>query len=320
MSHSKVDGRWAGRIGALGALWLMGTLGCVAAVAAARADEAAVAATCGMRLSAPVLAKWSELGGQSGILGCPTANETPGSTSPQGSKADEADFIGGMILWHASGPHAGRTFAVSGCIWRLYFSYGGPSGWLGLPITEPANFPDGQRQTFEGGLITYWRSPNQCEAERSEATTATAVAAATATSPLDAYDDPARGDHLALASASVARAAATAHYQRSETLARVFDAAGPGEAPLKLFWNEDRGDHLATATDEGERNALAEGYIFEASQGFVWTEPHPGAVALRQYREPTSGHHWLTAGPAGEAAAKAAGFVFVRVEGYAPPP
>ncbi len=281
---------------------------------------------CGHRLSPPVLAEWNALGGASGDLGCPRDDESPGAASPQGSKADQADFARGMIVWHASGPRAGQTYAVRGCIWRLYFQFGGPSGWLGLPIADPENFPDGQRQSFEGGRITYERATDSCDAEHAGEVAAASptpppiAAQPIATSPLDAFLDPARGDHLSAATTGVANAALAANYQRVGPQARVLAAGGPGTSPLKLFWNDTKGDHVITATDEGERDAFAAGYEFEASQGFVWTEPHAGALALKQYADPMSGHHWLTASADEEAQAKAAGFQFVRVEGYAPGP
>ncbi|HEY5288842.1 MAG TPA: hypothetical protein VIJ59_02285, partial [Caulobacteraceae bacterium] len=192
------------------AIALFSMLAAVAASPPARAQMNSAA--CGMRLTPPVLAKWNELGGATGALGCPNADETPGSVSPQGSRANEADFATGMILWHATGPRAGQTFATTGCIWRLYFQYSGPSGWLGLPIGDAVNFPDGQHQKFEGGRITYLRAPNTCVAERASelatgAPVPTETVPAAATSPLDAYFDPARGDHLSAASASVAKTA-----------------------------------------------------------------------------------------------------------------
>jgi hypothetical protein len=287
------------------------------------AQTADVSSACGRQLSAPVLAKWTAMGGAGGVLGCPQTPEMPGSTSPVGTKAREADFAAGMILWHADGPRAGQTFAVTGCIFRLYFQYGGPSGWLGLPTDDPTNFPDGQRQTFEGGRVTYLRAPNDCSAERT-----VEVAAArppppdkpnAPTSPLDAFFDAARGDHLSAASAGVVKTALAANYQRIGNQSAVFDDAVPGAAPLKLFWNESIGDHLATATVEGERDAFANGYQFEASQGFVWTDPRPGARALQQFSDPVTGHHWLVATPDEEAEARSKGYVFQRIEGYAPP-
>jgi len=286
--------------------------------AQARADDLA----CGKKLSPPLLARWNALGGQAGPLGCPDADESAGSTSPQGSKADEADFPAGMILWQSDGPRAGQTFVVAGGLWRLYFQFGGPSGWLGLPTGDAVNFADGQRQSFEGGRITCLRATVSCEAEHAEETASAQLPAAApaATSPLDAWFDPARSDHLSIASAGVARTAAAANYQRVGAQAKVLAEHAPGTAPLKLFWNEAKGDHVASATEDGAQAAFADGYAFEASEGFVWTDPHPGAVTLEQWRDPTSGHHWLVAGPDEKAKAQAAGFHFMRIEGYAPGP
>ena len=300
---------------------------CLAALALSRPAAAqaapADAGACGHSLSAPVLAKWKGLGGATGPLGCAQTDEMAGATSPAGTRAREADFAAGMVLWHVDGPRAGQTYAVTGCIWRLYFQYGGPSGWLGLPTGDAVNFPDGQRQAFEGGRVTYLRAPNDCTAERNAEVAESrrptpAPAVPPATSPLDAWFDAARGDHLSAASASVARTAQAANYVRVASQAAVFAEATPGAAPLKLFWNEAQGDHMSTATAEGERDAFANGYQFEASQGFVWTDPHPGARTLAQYRDPASGHHWLAAGPDEAKAAEAKGFVFQRIEGYAP--
>ncbi len=64
-----------------------------------------------------------------------------------------------------SGPEAGKAFAVFGCNWRLYFQFGGPGGWLGLPLEDPQNNPDGQSQRFEGGVITATRAYASCDAE-----------------------------------------------------------------------------------------------------------------------------------------------------------
>ncbi|HXU99353.1 MAG TPA: hypothetical protein VG166_02520 [Caulobacteraceae bacterium] len=294
------------------------------ALAVLASAPAAADTACGHQLSDPVMAKWQAMGGAKGALGCPTGDESVTATSQAGTRARQADFAGGMILWHASGPRAGQTFAVTGCAFRLYFQYGGASGWLGLPTADAVNTPDGQRQSFEGGRVTYLRAPNDCGAERSAEMAAAAPPAAAAapplpdTSPLDAFFDPARGDHLTAAAASTARTAVAANYQRIGQAARVFVEAISGGAPLKLFWNEAAGDHLTVATQEGEADAFARGYQFEGSQGFVWTDPHPGAVALEQYRN--GAHSWLVASPAEEAHAKAQGFVFVRIEGYAPAP
>ena len=283
------------------------------------AARPAAAQDCGASLSGPVLEAWKDLGAANGPLGCPKSAAMPTAKSPSGSAARETDFTAGVILQHVSGPRAGQTFAVSGCIWRLYFQFGGPSGWLGLPTGDAVNHPDGQRQTFEGGRVTDYRSTG-CEAERTADLTPSPAAPLPGTAPLEAWFDPARGDHLSAAGASVVKHAQDANYQRVGVQAQVFTAEADALAPLKLFWNDSLGDHIAAATDLGQSQALAGGYAFEASEGYVWRDPHPGAVTLAQYRDPLSGHHWLTAGPAEADEAKAKGFVFVRIEGYAPEP
>ena len=280
---------------------------------AARAQAPAQAMTCGQGLSQPVLAKWLGLGGVEGF-GCPAAPELAAPVSPLGTTAREVKFAQGAILWHASGPRAGQTFAVSGCMYRLYFQYGGPSGWLGLPTSDPVNTPDGQRQTFEGGLMTFQRVDSSCDAEPTAA--ATVPVATSARVPLDQFFDASRGDNVAAASAvSVARALA-AHYQRQRTEGYVFSEPAPGLVPLKAYWNEALNAHDEMATAEGEREALGAGYAFDGSQGFIYADPHPDTRPLKHYRDSGDTHGLVTATADGEADAAARGYHFVRIEGY----
>jgi len=300
------------------------TLALVDATAHAQATAPASAAgtACGRQLSPPVLEKWASMGGEKGPLGCPAADEAATVTSRAGTAAREADFSMAAIVWHASGPRAGQTYAVSGCIYRLFFQYGGAGGWLGLPLGDAVNTPDGQNQAFEGARATFERATDECDAEPNAdlpvASAPAAPAPAVGASPLDLFWDPARGDHISAASAGTVWTAFGAHYQRLRNQAQVLTDQAAGTAPLKLFWNEAAGDHVTVATIEGERDALANGYRFEASQGFVWPDPHPGATPLKQYRNETTGHHLLAATPQDEADATAQGFTFVRIEGYAP--
>ncbi len=285
----------------------------------AQASEGGVA--CGQVLSGPIMSKWGALGGAEGPLGCPVGRESASAVSPSGAAAREAAFNGGVILWHSSGPHAGQTFVVTGCGYRLYFQYGGASGWLGLPISDPVNTPDGQRQRFEGGSVRFLRAPNECSAERNSETTLAAGSPASkappARSPLDLFAEPARGDHIAAASAAAAAAAQAAGYRRLRTEAYVLTEAAEGTLPLKLYWNEAVGDHVTVATAEGERDALARGYGFEGSQGFVYAEPKPGTAPLKQFWNAASRRSLLTATPKEEADAIDQGYAFVRIEGYA---
>jgi hypothetical protein len=280
---------------------------------AARAQSPVQAKACGQDLSGPVLAKWLGLGGPNGF-GCPAAPELAAPVSRLGTTAREVKFAQGAILWHSSGPRAGQTFAVSGCMYRLYFQYGGPSGWLGLPTSDPVNTPDGQRQTFEGGVMTFQRVDSSCDAE--PAVAATAAVAASARVPLDQFFDASRGDNVVAASAgSIARALA-AHYERRRTEGYVFSEPAPGLVPLKAYWNEALNAHDEMATAEGEREALDAGYAFDGAQGFIYADPRPDTRPLKHYRDADGAHSLLTATAEGEADAAARGYHFVRIEGY----
>jgi len=135
---------------------------CFAGGVAAQTDA------CGKALSAPVATVWQAEGGATGRLGCPTAAGVTTAKSLSGVVAVETDFAGGAVLsWPEASAREGQAFAVSGCLYRLWFQYGGPSGWLGLPTSQARNTPDGQRQSFEGGEGWFSRAPNTCRAEKS---------------------------------------------------------------------------------------------------------------------------------------------------------
>jgi uncharacterized protein with LGFP repeats len=122
--------------------------------------------TCSFRLGAAALAEWAVLGGKDGRLGCPTADESDTVPSASGARSRVVPFgqNGAIVTW-TSGVDAGIAYAVIGCTWRLFFSYGGAGGWLGLPLEEAQNTPDGQVQKFEGGTVTSTRAFDSCDAE-----------------------------------------------------------------------------------------------------------------------------------------------------------
>jgi hypothetical protein len=292
-------------------------LGCGSALAQ---PEAGGGDACGAALSPPIRALWLSLGGAQGRLGCPSGGETAAARSPQGTTGEEAMFtagVGGAILRHDSGAHAGQTFALEGCVWRLYFQYGGPSGWLGFPISQADNTPDGKRQAFEGGQIVYLRAGDTCFAKRPEEVAAAPAApnAPPGTSRLDLFED-AEGRRLVAASETSARRAAKDGYRAIATLGFVFTGDAPGLAPLKAYWSPSTGDHDAVATADGERADLAAGYEFDGLQGYVWTDPRPGASPLKRFWNPQTKTSLLVSDEKGEADAVSRGYVFVRVEGY----
>jgi uncharacterized protein with LGFP repeats len=121
---------------------------------------------CGFKIGAPALAEWLNLGGRDGRLGCPTADEAVAVPSFSGAQSREIVFGDtGAIFTYLSGPHSGTAVAIADC-YRLYFQYGGATGWLGLPLKDAENTPDGQKQAYEGGEMRLGRALNSCEAER----------------------------------------------------------------------------------------------------------------------------------------------------------
>lgn len=64
----------------------------------------------------------------------------------------------GALYCHASGQRKGHVYHVRGGIgWYYHDKIGGPSSFLGLPLSDEAPVAEGQRSTFEGGFIV-WKS------------------------------------------------------------------------------------------------------------------------------------------------------------------
>ena len=310
--------RMIGGAAALSAWLVLASTGLIAAPVGPPPAAGVTSGGCGRGLSAPILTEWRGLGGEAGRLGCPTDHEADTPASPQGSGGRAATFAGGTVVLHTSGPRTGQAYSVVAC-YPMYFQFGGPGGWLGLPINDAENTPDGQRQMFEGGSLTFNRSLSACEEEHGAqiAGAAPAADAAAAKAPLDLFRAPAGDDFESVASQNATARAVAAQYARVRTEALVFAEPGPGLAPLKLF-EAASGAHVTVATLQGERTQ-ADGATFYGVQGYVWTRPVAGAVALKQYRNAATGHEMLIATARGEADALAAGYVFERIEGYATP-
>jgi hypothetical protein len=292
---------------------------------AARADAAPEkVSACDFALTGPVYEKWTAAGGQGGRLGCPSEKEIPIAHTPSGATGVQANFSGGAsILWHASGDHAGQTYIVQGCFYRLYAQYGGASGWLGFPVGDTVNNPDGQTQAFEGGVLSFTRATRDCTAEHGAPAPPTQLGvhdvalAAADRAPLDLYFDPVRQEYFTTAQGLGAETNPE-RYQKVRTEAYVFAQHPPGTVPLRAYWNESRGDHLTIGTAEGERAAASSGYEFAGGQGYVFPNPQPDTRPLKLYWSTQRQDFLLVATPEGEADAKAGGYEFVRIEGYAP--
>jgi len=125
-----------------------------------------VQAACGFKLGDLAFHEWTLLGGEDGRLGCPTADETDIPASSKGTMSRELVFgERGAIFTILPGPGLEHAVAISDC-YRLFYQYGGASGWLGLPLGDALNTPDGQKQAFEGGEMRFGRALNSCEATR----------------------------------------------------------------------------------------------------------------------------------------------------------
>jgi hypothetical protein len=133
---------------------------------------------CGHSISAALYKKWIETGGETGKLGCPVTDQTEAPASPQGSTGRWIQFAhgdGGYLIEYTrpdDGPNMkptpffGRVFEVSGCMFKLYSSFGGTKSWLGFPITDGRETATGAQQDFEAGFVVWDRKTYVCDAKK----------------------------------------------------------------------------------------------------------------------------------------------------------
>lgn len=94
--------------------------------------------------------KWLALGGEQGFLGQPLTNE---QTTPDGHGRYN-HFQGGSIYWTKS---AG-AFEVHGAIREWWSSLGWERSYLGYPISDEMDFPEGGKvSVFQNGSIYWWQ-------------------------------------------------------------------------------------------------------------------------------------------------------------------
>ena len=91
---------------------------------------------CGKTVSVAIFRKWTEKGGETGLLGCPINQQTEAPPSPQGSTGRWIQFSkndGGYLVEYTrpqalgspKPPLFGQVFEVSGCMFKIYSSLGG---------------------------------------------------------------------------------------------------------------------------------------------------------------------------------------------------
>ena len=116
-------------------------------------DIEVIPPACSFTLSAAIYIKWIALGGQTGLLGCPTADETEAAKSPFGTTGRVAAFARGFIYWHRDGAFAGQANEIHGCVVASYNSVGGSGGSFGFPVSDQYAVDGGVRSDFQGGYI-----------------------------------------------------------------------------------------------------------------------------------------------------------------------
>jgi hypothetical protein len=97
-----------------------------------------------------IMAHYAQLGGATGVLGFPTADEA--ASGPAGSGGRFSQFQVGNMYWTPpTGAHE-----VQGVILGHYLQLGGPSGVLGFPTSDETASPAGGRMnTFQVGDIFF---------------------------------------------------------------------------------------------------------------------------------------------------------------------
>jgi uncharacterized protein with LGFP repeats len=124
---------------------------------------------CDQTVSPALLEKWTELGGETGKLGCPINQVTDAPVSPQETTGRWIQFSkgdGGYLIEYRSGPRAGKVFEVSGCMFKLYASLGGTKSWLGFPTGDGYETDPGARQEFEAGYVVWDRKTYVCQSHK----------------------------------------------------------------------------------------------------------------------------------------------------------
>jgi uncharacterized protein with LGFP repeats len=96
-----------------------------------------------------IAAKYHGMGGSWSALGLPTGSEGPAA----GGRV--STFQGGSIYWS---PPTGAN-VVQGAIRDRYLAMGGPTGGLGLPVTDERATPQGRESVFQNGILR-WNAAN----------------------------------------------------------------------------------------------------------------------------------------------------------------
>lgn len=111
------------------------------------------------RVTGDILAKWGQLGYETGMSGSPTG--APVTALTFRATRVVAQAFRGATLYAAA-----RVYAVGGLILARYAASGGPAGRIGAPVIDEYGVNGRRRQDFEGGWIEY--APGDAAAELNE--------------------------------------------------------------------------------------------------------------------------------------------------------
>jgi uncharacterized protein (TIGR03437 family) len=100
----------------------------------------------------PIASKWITSGAVTGPVGAPTGNSMA-FTSLSGIAGNSQTFSAGTIFGITSGLGAGQAWISTGPILTRYLALSGPSGLLGVPLSDIFTSGAALRQNFETGYI-----------------------------------------------------------------------------------------------------------------------------------------------------------------------
>ena len=116
------------------------------------ASGAALAGSPVRLVPVPIAAAWISAGAETSPLGAPSSNSTA-FTSLNGINGNSQAFAGGEIFGITSGSGAGQAFISTGLILARYLALSGPTGLLGVPLSNIFMSGVALRQNFQTGYI-----------------------------------------------------------------------------------------------------------------------------------------------------------------------
>ncbi|MBM3727639.1 MAG: hypothetical protein FJW40_19740 [Acidobacteria bacterium] len=105
-------------------------------------------------VSGAILARWANLGYETGLMGSPAA-AAEAFLSFAATTGSAQAFRGGLLVAADSGLQAGRAYPVTGAVAAAFAAEGGVNGALGIPLSDEFQNAGRRKQEFEGGSAEY---------------------------------------------------------------------------------------------------------------------------------------------------------------------